>query len=376
MDRASHSILHSLGGRMKHRHVIGLIQRGPSRRHLTDLVDTGLQFLGVGADTASTLAPIVGGGLLGAGTGAAVGAITGGNVGEAALIGGGVGALGGGLSELGGGGGATTATTDPATGAPLTTGTGTPAGSAAAPSGVSAVSLGGGGGGPIDPTTGGYTQPGGGGGVGPGSGPSGGPGPGGGGPGTPPVSSGAQIMKDLSGGNISALPGDVGSAIVKNPGAALAGGGLLLDTLKSNNVPGLSQLNTAAGSLLKQGNTLSSYINSGKLPPGAQTAIDLATKSAETQIRSKYASMGVNPETSTAATQEINNIRMNAATQGFTIAEGLLKTGIDETGLATKLYEQLVQINTQQAQSTGAAIASFAQALNGFSPGVSLKLAA
>lgn len=367
----------------RHHKRAGLFLGAARRRYFTDPIEGLLTTLGVGSQTALDIAQPASGALIGAGLGAGGAAIAGGNIGEGALIGGAVGGVGGALQDIGvlpSSGGATPAT-DPTTGAPLTTPTGTAAGSAAAPAGVSAASAAPAGGvvGATDLTTDPLQQEL----TAAGINATGSNAAaqstvdaalGTGGPPPAPVSSGSKIWSDLTGGNVSAVPGDIGSAILKNPGAAVAGGGLLLDMAKGDSIPGVSTLTGEAGALAKQGKLLSSYLQTGNLPPGVKTAIDQATASAIAGVRGKYASMGM--PGSTAEMQEINNIRMQAATQGVQVAENLLQTGINETGLATGIYENLVKINEQQAATTGAAIASFAQALSGFVPGKTIQIAA
>ena len=190
---------------------------------------------------------------------------------------------------------------------------------------------------------------------------------------TPLASSGSGLWNDLTSGNVSNLPGDVGKLIASNPGAVLAGGGLLYNLLRNNNIPGQSQLTGEAAQLAAQGKKLSSYLQKGTLPPGVQTSIQTATAAAEAAIRSKYASMGLSG--GTAEQQEINGIRAAAVSQGTQIAENLLNTGITESNLAAGIYENLIKINQDQSAATGQAIANFAAALNGTTPGITLKVA-
>jgi len=188
-----------------------------------------------------------------------------------------------------------------------------------------------------------------------------------------PTTPGSSLWNDITSGNVGAAAGDIGSVIAKNPGALLAGGGLLYNLLRNNNIPGQGELNAQAGQLSAQGAQLSSYLQKGTLPPGVQTSIQTATKAAQAAVRSKYASMGMSG--STAELQEINAVNEAAVSQGVQIAENLLNTGIQESGLAAGIYENLIKINQAQSQATGSAIANFASALNGTTPGITLKVA-
>lgn len=165
--------------------------------------------------------------------------------------------------------------------------------------------------------------------------------------------------------------GNFGKMVGANAAPLVAGGGLLYNLFNKPSTAGLDQLNAEATALGQQGQELSSYIQSGKLPPGAQAALEQATKSAQASVRSKYASMGMSG--STAETQELNNVTLQAQAQAFSIADQLLKTGIDETGLAANIYEGLAQIDLAQSQQTGTAIASLAAALSG-NGGLSIRL--
>lgn len=162
----------------------------------------------------------------------------------------------------------------------------------------------------------------------------------------------------------------ISSAIGKqNPlTLAVGGGGLAYDLIKGNQMPkGYNQLVGEANQLAGQGSRLSSYLQNGTLPPGAQAQIDEYVKSATAGINSKYASMGIDPNTSTAAQQEIANLKLNAQAQSFNIADSLLKTGITESQISGQLFNDLIQMNQQQNTEVGNAISSFttALALNG-----------
>lgn len=155
------------------------------------------------------------------------------------------------------------------------------------------------------------------------------------------------------------------SQVTKNPlGLAVSGVGLAKDLATGGQLPPQAgKLQSQADALAAQGNLLSSYIQSGTLPPGAQTAIDQATASAKAAIRSKYASLGQSG--SSAEIQDLNNIDMAAKTQGFNIASQLLASGISETGLSADIYKQLLTATSAQDKQLGDAISNFAVAASG-----------
>lgn len=149
---------------------------------------------------------------------------------------------------------------------------------------------------------------------------------------------------------------------------AVGGAGLLRDLIMGGQTPkGENAVSAEAAQLAGQGRQLSEYLSSGTLPPGAQAAIDQYVKAGTAGINSKYASMGVDPNTSTAAAEEINALRLNAEAQSFNIADSLLTQGINESQISAGLFGDLVKMNQQQATDTGNAISSFttALALNG-----------
>lgn len=157
--------------------------------------------------------------------------------------------------------------------------------------------------------------------------------------------------------------GNIVKALGANAGPLIAGGGLLYSLAGSQSVPGQDQLGQLAGSLQSQGQQLSSYLQSGKLPPGAQASIDQATKAAQAAVRSKYASAGMSG--SSAEVQDLNNITQQAAVEQFTIADKLLQQGLDATNTSAQIYAELMNFDQQQSALTGQAIGNLATALSG-----------
>jgi hypothetical protein len=150
-------------------------------------------------------------------------------------------------------------------------------------------------------------------------------------------------------------------AIAKNPGALLAGGGLAMNMMRDQSIPGAKELQGQADAAAARGAQMQQYLATGTLPPGAQASVDQATAAAKAAIRSKYATMGMSG--STAEVQDLNNIDMQAKAQAGQIAAQLLDTGVRESGLASQIYTNLLRLNQQQTDSTGRAIANFAAAL-------------
>lgn len=156
----------------------------------------------------------------------------------------------------------------------------------------------------------------------------------------------------------------VTEAIAKNPNLLLAGGGLAANMMMGNNeTEGSGELRAMAQRANERGERFSSYLESGQLPAGAQAGLTQATEAAKAAIRSKYA--GMNMSGSSAEMQELNEVDSRAQAQGFQMASNLLRTGVEETGIAANLYRALVGLNAQRDAATGRAISSFASALNG-----------
>lgn len=159
----------------------------------------------------------------------------------------------------------------------------------------------------------------------------------------------------------------VGTAfdVVKaNPGAAISAAGLGLDALKGNQVSGAEKnLQAEAGGLAGQGQQLEGYLQSGNLPPGLQQGITQASDSAKATIRSQYAARGMSG--SSAEQQDLAAVDERAQAQGAQMAMQLLQTGISETGMASGLYEQLLNQNLANDKGLSSAIANFATAASG-----------
>ena len=110
-----------------------------------------------------------------------------------------------------------------------------------------------------------------------------------------------------------------------------------------------------------QANQLESYLTTGTLPPGVQTAITAATQQAVTAIKAKYASAGQSG--SSAEATDIAAAQESAVTQGTQIALTLMQQGVNDANLSSQLYGEIMQTATSQDQALGSAIGTFAAAL-------------
>lgn len=148
---------------------------------------------------------------------------------------------------------------------------------------------------------------------------------------------------------------------------AISGLGLIRDlsaSSQSNPIPGMSQIQQLAQNSLTQGGILQSYLQNGTLPPAVQASVDQATQDGITQIKSRYAAMGVAPG-STQETEDIARLQQNAVVQGATLADQLLQQGISLTTLSGSLYNNLVGYNQNLNNQTNQAIAALAASLSG-----------
>ena len=164
--------------------------------------------------------------------------------------------------------------------------------------------------------------------------------------------------------------GSLENAVSKNPiGAVAAGGGLLYNLVQGNaTVKGESQLQNQANALTAQSNQLTSYLNSGTLPPTLQSALTTATNSAKASVRSQFAAAGLSG--SSAEADALNQVEINAVNTTGQIGEQLLNSGLTEAQISGELLNNIVGINQKQAASTGSSIASLAAALAGGRAGV------
>lgn len=163
-----------------------------------------------------------------------------------------------------------------------------------------------------------------------------------------------------------------------SPNALISAGGLAMNAIKGQQaLPGQNALAQQAATANAQGAQLQSYLTNGTLPQGVQQSIDQATQSTIASIRSQHAAQGTSG--SSAEQQEIASATANSKSQGASIAMQLLQTGINESGLASKLYENMMQNALQQDQALAGSIQNFATAMGGSGSGngqqITLKLA-
>jgi hypothetical protein len=166
--------------------------------------------------------------------------------------------------------------------------------------------------------------------------------------------------------------GDKALSALTSPSSLISAGGLALSALKGgNNSTSTGGVGTGAGANLAseaaqqqtQGAQLEGYLQSGTLPAGLQAGLNQQLNSAIAAIKSRYASMGLSG--SSAEQQDIANAQAQAQAASAQQAEQLLSVGINETGMSSQLYNDIIK--NQVANDTGlsSAIANFAAAAGG-----------
>lgn len=190
-----------------------------------------------------------------------------------------------------------------------------------------------------------------------------------------------------SSGSISDLLGKTGSGAIKsltdNPlgvglGAAGLGYNIFQGQKQSANMKALqadaSKATANSDSLVSQGQALQQYLTTGKLPDSYEQQVNNAINDAKTRAISNAAAQGqpTDPTKNTALAQTLAGIDNQRSGMVSQIAERLaasgatlINAGQSAAGLSGQLYTALVKNDTEQARSTGQAIASLAAALNG-----------
>ena len=165
------------------------------------------------------------------------------------------------------------------------------------------------------------------------------------------------------------------NSVTKNPlGVALAGGALGYNMLQGNKTsPEMDAMSRNAGALNAQGQELMKYLQSGTLPPGLQQGVNNATAAMKARIVANHARNGnpTDPNRNSALAQELNQVDLNAMALIAQQGQQLLTTGMNATNMSSQLYGMLEQLNRQQSQQTGQAIANFASALSG--PSITIR---
>jgi hypothetical protein len=340
---------------------------GPAKGAETGAIGGALPTLGGAAGTAlgvgSTIGEIAGGAI----GGLAGSAITGGSP-ILGAVEGGVGPAIGAATGLNAPSSATVTPTATATGATSAASTGGSVGAASAAAG-SQIGL--------DPTATGAGPSGGG--VAPsGGGTSGGTGMADGLSGDPnallDATGGSSFLSPTGSGGSGGSGGGLQSLIdrfASNPAMLLNAAPLALSLFGGGNAPypAEKQLQTLATNAGSQGQALSSYIQSGTLPPGAQANVDAAKAAAKAGIRSTDARLGLGG--STMESQHLAQVDQQAAGQQFLLADQLLGQGMNAQQIAAGEFRGVLTAEMQRDQQLQNAILNAGRALGGGGGGAS-----
>ena len=63
--------------------------------------------------------------------------------------------------------------------------------------------------------------------------------------------------------------------------------------------------------------------------------------------------------------QALANVDQTVAAQGFQMADQLYQQGVQESGMASNLYQQIMQVNAQSDAALSSSIGNFSAALAG-----------
>jgi len=183
--------------------------------------------------------------------------------------------------------------------------------------------------------------------------------------GIPTIGSQAASIAGKLGDTLKGLPGKALDSIANNPiQAALGGMSLLNQNSVSKQIGQQEQaLQAQAAESQAQVAPLLSSLSSGQLPAGAQSLIDQQTQAEITQIKSKYAQMGL--AGSTMEAQEISSAHERAQSQVFTIAQQMASTGLQALGASSGISQNLLNTLMEEDKGAASAIGNLGSALAG-----------
>lgn len=207
------------------------------------------------------------------------------------------------------------------------------------------------------------------------------------------VSSGAPSSSGFSGGLDKAVKSVTGGLLDKSDlGTVLSAGQFGANLLKGDQMlPGqrslgqaANNINAASGQLLttgagmvKQGQKLEDFINTGTLPPGMAQGLRTATEAAKAHIKSGYAQRGMSGSSAEAQDIQAAEDRATAAASDLSLqllqqGAGIVATGVSTEGqainsesLAASLYRDILNNALAEDQELGKSITNFASSLAG-----------
>lgn len=180
------------------------------------------------------------------------------------------------------------------------------------------------------------------------------------------------LMSSLGGGGAPAASGG-GFSLSKLLGKeALPAAALGYSIYKGNKTPSqvkslqaLADQQNQAGTALQAGAIAEQQ---GKLPGGAEAAVNNSVEAMKARIRQNYAQLGLTG--STAEAQDLAYADQAAEMEKFQIGQGMAQTGFQaasqDLGVASGLYGDILNAETAQGTALGDALAEFAGGLVDF----------
>lgn len=132
-----------------------------------------------------------------------------------------------------------------------------------------------------------------------------------------------------------------------------------------------NQTSPEESALRHQAKLLTGQANSfmrGELTPGMQAGLRGATESAKAALRSMFAQRGMSG--SSSEVEALASVDQTAQVKGAEIAQSLIQQGVQESGLASQLWQTLLAESMRKDEQLGSAIGGFASALAGGSGSV------
>jgi hypothetical protein len=166
------------------------------------------------------------------------------------------------------------------------------------------------------------------------------------------------------GSTLGGYASDAGEWAKNHPGALLTAG-VLGSQLFKGNPPFPAETNVGNLGAAAQGTAtqLTSPLNTGILPPGAQQEVDASTHAAIAQTKSAYGDLGLTGSTMEA--DKISQIKQNAAAQQFGIASNLLQQGAQYSSIAGNDYNAVLNAQMARDEQYRNALYGFARSLAG-----------
>jgi len=188
-----------------------------------------------------------------------------------------------------------------------------------------------------------------------------------------PNAGGMNTLGGLGGGDWASFMGNNPNLFAGLAGAGAGALGMFLN--KQSGLPFGSDLQGAAGlaggeaaGLYGYGRTLMDPLLTGKLPPGAEQAVQNAIKQATDTSKARFASLGQTGSTMEGDT--IANIQNQATEMRFQIAQNMAQTGLKATqesiqalGLESSIYSKMMDAQMKQDSDMSATIGKFASSI-------------